>query len=212
MHRIVQKSIVASVVAPLTAMAAAGLYATAGLDFKAPNMPLARPQIALIGTDGKVIGRIGNRKLKPLQAAEVPDYMIDSVIALEDRRFREHWGISIGGIGRAAKRNLFCLCLREGGSTIAQQTIKMSYLDNWPGIPRKIAEVPLSLVMTAKVPRDEIVRRYLSTAYYGQGQYGLRAASLHYFSKQPARLTLAESALLAAAFESTGKVRFWQES
>jgi monofunctional biosynthetic peptidoglycan transglycosylase len=123
-----------------------------------------------------------------------------AVIASEDGRFCEHWGVDWGAVREAAKER------RRGGlrgaSTITMQTAKNLYLWTWRSYVRKVLEVPLAYLLTIVWPKDRVMEVYLNIAQWGPGIFGAEAASRHYFGKSAAALTRHEALLLAAALPS----------
>ena len=123
--------------------------------------------------------------------------MVNAVLAIEDRRFFEHRGIDLSGILRAALRDLKSGAIREGGSTITQQLVRLTYLSPERTIKRKVQEAMLAIWLETRLSKQEILTRYLNTAYFGAGAYGVDAAAKRYFGKGAQSLDLAESAMLA---------------
>jgi penicillin-binding protein 1A len=126
-----------------------------------------------------------------------PDHLIDAVIAIEDRRFYQHYGIDLRGIARAIIRNVGAGHVIEGGSTITQQLVKVLYLERERTMRRKIQEATVAFWLEWRLGKDEILTRYLNSIYLGAGATGMPAAALVYFDKDVEDLTLADSALLA---------------
>ncbi|WP_088624296.1 transglycosylase domain-containing protein [Oceanicola sp. 22II-s10i] len=134
--------------------------------------------------------------------AEMPAELTDAVIALEDRRFRKHGGVDFRSIARAFGRNLTSGGIVEGGSTITQQLIKISFLDPARTYSRKIHEAMLARELEATHSKDEILEAYLNKVYLGSGAHGVGAGARTYFDKAVSELTLAESAVLAATIRT----------
>src|SRR4028119_300775 len=109
---------------------------------------------------------------------------------VEDRRFHRHLGVDPRGIARAMFANARAGGVRQGGSTITQQLAKTSFLSSDRSLRRKAQEVIIALWLEAWLTKDDILSRYLSSIYFGDGVYGLRAAAKHYFNKDPDKLTL----------------------
>jgi 1A family penicillin-binding protein len=126
----------------------------------------------------------------------LPTDLIHAVIAIEDRRFYSHHGVDLRGILRATWHDLSGGGL-EGASTITQQLVRMSYLSPERSLRRKVQEVILALWLETRLSKDQILARYLNTAYFGAGAYGIDAAAQRYFGKKAGSLNLAESAMLA---------------
>lgn len=135
---------------------------------------------------------------------EIPDYLENAVIAVEDSRFREHKGIDPKGIVRAAVKGLTTGSFTEGASTITQQLIKNSIFPNFnqetrlESVKRKIQEQYLALQLEKQMDKDEILENYLNTINLGQNTLGVQAASKRYFGKDVSELTLSECATIAA--------------
>ena len=135
---------------------------------------------------------------------EIPDYLENAVIAVEDSRFREHKGIDPKGIVRAAVKGLTTGSFSEGASTITQQLIKNSIFPNFnqetklERVKRKIQEQYLALQLEKQMNKDEILENYLNTINLGQNTLGVQAASKRYFGKDVSELTLSECATIAA--------------
>ncbi|MBC7985165.1 MAG: transglycosylase domain-containing protein, partial [Sphingomonadaceae bacterium] len=167
--------------------------------------PLVPPPIILTASDGTPIARMGPVMDRPVEIDELPDHVVEAFLAIEDRRFYDHWGIDPRGIGRAIWNNLTSSS-REGGSTITQQLAKLTYLSSDRTIGRKVQEVPIAFWLELWLSKDEILERYLSNAYFGDNVYGLRAASLHYFYRHPENLTLTQAAMLAGLVRAPSRL------
>src|ERR1700752_1909575 len=129
--------------------------------------------------------------------AQMPQTLRDAVIATEDRRFYYHWGIDPIGIARAFVQNYRRGRLVEGGSTITQQLTKVLFLTPDKSLERKMKEAALALELERRYPKDRILEMYLNQVYFGNGAYGVEAASRTYFGKSVTELGLREAALLA---------------
>jgi len=141
-----------------------------------------------------------NSKLKRdhyVSLADIPLTMQQAIIAVEDRRFYNHWGFDIEGILRATLVNLQNGTWEEGGSTITQQLAKNLFLSPDRTLVRKAQELALALLFESIYTKEEILEMYLNTIYFGAGAYGIGEAAEVYFGKQPKDLSLAEAALLA---------------
>lgn len=128
---------------------------------------------------------------------DIPQYLIDGVVATEDRRFYEHGAMDLIGVARAAFTNYLAGETLQGGSTITQQTVKNIFLSNDRTMTRKIEELALAVQLERNYSKEEILELYLNTIYYGHGAYGLKEASRTYFGKAPKELDLAQCAMLA---------------
>jgi len=159
--------------------------------------PLPTPALVLVSADGHPFARRGAVKDRPVEVAALPPYVPAAFVAIEDRRFYHHFGIDLIGIGRAMVTNIRQGHIREGGSTLTQQLAKTAFLSPERTFRRKAQEVFIALWLEARLSKAEILSRYLSSVYFGDGVYGLRAAAQHYFAKPPEQLTMGEAAMLA---------------
>ena len=194
------------------------LYAIAGLFFviliwlivTAPLSralePLDDPAILLVSQEGRPIARRGAIKESPVDVTRLDPLTPAAFVAIEDRRFYRHWGIDPRGIGRAMIANMRAGGVRQGGSTITQQLAKTSFLSSDRSLKRKAQEVIIAFWLEAWLSKDEILSRYLSSVYFGDGVYGLRAASKHYFGREPENLNLAQSAMLAGVVQAPSRL------
>jgi penicillin-binding protein 1A len=167
--------------------------------------PIVPPQLTLLSADGQPIARNGAIVDKPVKAADLPNHVKQAFIAIEDRRFYSHWGIDPRGLVRAFWNNLTGGGV-QGGSTITQQLAKFTFLNADRTYSRKLREMFIAFWLEAWLTKDEILERYLSNAYFGENLYGIRAASLHYFYRQPERLTLAQAATLAGLVQAPSRL------
>lgn len=129
--------------------------------------------------------------------SEMPELYLDAVVAVEDHRFEQHFGIDPIAIGRAAWNNLTSWSLREGGSTITQQLAKNMYFTQEKSFIRKIAEMFMAFRLENSYTKDKILELYVNSIYFGDGYYCVRDASQGYFGKEPIDMTGYESTLLA---------------
>jgi 1A family penicillin-binding protein len=141
-----------------------------------------------------------DRQDVPLSA--IPQNLQEATVATEDPGFYTNSGVSIRGTTRAAYQDLIHSDAGQGGSTITQQLVKNTLLSNEKSFTRKYKEVVLAMEMEQKYSKDQILDMYLNTIYYGQGAYGIQAASETYFHKPAKDLTLDESATLAGLPQS----------
>ena len=168
--------------------------------------PLEDPAMLLLSEEGRPIARRGAIKEAPVEVARLDPLTPAAFIAIEDRRFRSHWGIDPRAIGRAMVTNFSAGGVRQGGSTLTQQLAKTSFLSSDRSYKRKAQEVIIAFWIEAWLTKDEILSRYLSSVYFGDGVYGLRAASNHYFDRAPQNLSLAQSAMLAGMVQAPSRL------
>jgi len=168
--------------------------------------PLDDPALLLLSDDGHAIARRGAVKEEPVDVTKLNPITPAAFVAIEDRRFYRHWGIDPRGIGRAMFANVRGGGLRQGGSTITQQLAKTNFLSGDRTIKRKAQEVIIAFWLEAWLTKREILSRYLSSVYFGDGVYGLRAAAHHYFGRDPENLNLAQSAMLAGMVQAPSRL------
>lgn len=137
-----------------------------------------------------------DKRSTPVDIKELPEYVWQSTIAIEDKDFYKHYGVSITGILRAAYKTVFKQKL-EGGSTLTQQLVKNALLTPERTLKRKVRELALTIAVETIYSKDEILDLYLNQIPYGSTAYGIGAASELYFGKEAKELTLSEAALLA---------------
>lgn len=197
---------------PLVLYAVAGLFLVT-LIWLIVTAPLSRaleplddPAILLVSQEGRPIARRGAIKESPVDVTRLDPHTPAAFVAIEDRRFYRHWGIDPRGIGRAMIANMRAGGVRQGGSTITQQLAKTSFLSSDRSLKRKAQEVIIAFWLEAWLTKEEILSRYMSSVYFGDGVYGLRAASKHYFGREPEKLTLAQSAMLAGVVQAPSRL------
>ena len=167
--------------------------------------PIAPPQLTLLAADGQAFARNGAIMAEPVKVTKLPAHVTQAFIAIEDRRFYSHWGVDPRGVVRATLNNMGSGGT-QGGSTITQQLAKITFLTPERSLSRKAREMLIAFWLEAWLTKDEILERYLSNVYFGDNVYGLRAASLHYFDRQPERLTLSQAALLAGLVQAPSRL------
>ena len=164
--------------------------------------PFETPTLVLVTADGKPFARRGFYKEAPVETEALPKYVPGAFIAIEDRRFASHWGVDPWAISRAAAANARSGRVRQGGSTITQQLAKNAFLSNQRSFRRKAQEAIIALYLEARLSKADILSRYMSSVYFGDGVYGLRAAARNYFDKKPEELSLGEAAMLAGVVKA----------
>ncbi|WP_264049538.1 PBP1A family penicillin-binding protein [Methylobacterium flocculans] len=188
----------ALVLVPLALLAGLVIYSFATLPpLGGAVLEAGQRALTVEADDGRVFATRGAFQGQKLTAAEMPPHLAQAVIAIEDRRFRSHWGIDPRGMLRAMYRNVVGGGVREGASTITQQYVRLTSLTQEKTLRRKIQEAFLALRVEATMSKDEILLGYLNTAYFGAGAYGIDAAARRYFGKGAKALTLPEAAMLA---------------
>ncbi|MWN32766.1 PBP1A family penicillin-binding protein [Gilliamella sp. Pra-s60] len=160
------------------------------------NVRLQTP-MQVLSKDGELIAIFGERRRTPLKYDEIPPIVVNAVIATEDSRFYEHFGIDPIGIVRAMYIGLKQKGFSQGGSTITQQVAKNFFLTPEKSIARKAKEIILAIRMEKELSKEEIMALYLNMINFGSRAYGVAAASYTFFGKTPDQLTIDEAALLA---------------
>ena len=152
----------------------------------------------LYAADGTLITRLHAGEDRVVVGAKrIPKVVRDAVVAIEDQRFYDHRGVDLRALLRAAYIDAAQGEIVQGGSTITQQLVKNVYVGGDESVTRKVREAYLAWQLEQKMTKEQILTRYLNTVYFGNGAYGIQAASETYFDKSPVDLTLTESALLA---------------
>ncbi|MCZ4430975.1 transglycosylase domain-containing protein [Agrobacterium sp. SOY23] len=154
---------------------------------------------------GNTIGHRGIIHEDSVPIDQMPDHFIKAVLATEDRRFFDHFGIDFIGLARAMSENARAGGVVQGGSTLTQQLAKNLFLTNERSLERKIKEAFLALWLETNMSKKEILSLYLDRAYMGGGTFGAAAAAQFYFGKNLTDVTLAESAILAGLFKAPAK-------
>ena len=154
---------------------------------------------------GNEIGKRGINQSDAVPLGEMPDYLVKAVLATEDRRFYDHFGIDVPGTLRALVENLRANAVVQGGSSLSQQLAKNLFLSNQRTIERKIKEAFLALWLESHYTKNQILKLYLDHAYMGGGTFGVEAASEFYFGKSVKDINLAEAAMLAGLFKAPSR-------
>jgi penicillin-binding protein 1A len=168
---------------------------------------LKRSELAVTFLDryGNKIGERGIKHNDSVPLAEMPDHLIKAVLATEDRRFYDHFGIDVAGTLRALTANVRVGSVVQGGSSITQQLAKNLFLSNERTIERKVKEAFLAIWLESRLTKNEILKLYLDRAYLGGGAYGVDAAAQYYFAKSARDVNLAEAAMLAGLFKAPAR-------
>lgn len=162
------------------------------IDSYTPSIPTQ-----IYDRNGKVIDVIYKESRVPIDFEDVPNTVKDAFLAIEDRRFYSHYGIDPLGLARAMAVNLSSGKARQGASSFTQQLARNAFLSHERKLSRKIKEAIITIEMEKKYTKDEIFEKYLNEIYFGDGDYGIKSASLSLFKKEPKDLNIAESAMLA---------------
>jgi len=164
-------------------------------------------QIAyLLYNNSQYLANRGDLYRSSIEYYELPPHLIQAVVAIEDRRFFQHFGIDILSIIRAYFANYRAQKIVQGGSTITQQLAKLLFLKPEKTWHRKIQEAMLAIQLERKFSKEQILTFYLNKAYFGSGNYGIGNAARYYFRRDVSRLTLHQSALLAGLLKAPSKI------
>lgn len=190
-------------------VAAAGLVAYEAS--KLPPMqtlmvPKRPPTVMILAADGKPLATRGDMGGAAVPLKALPAYLPQAFVAIEDRRFFEHFGLDPLGLARAMAANLVSRRVRQGGSTLTQQLAKNLFLTQERTFARKIQELVLALWLEKKFTKNEILDLYLNRVYFGNGAYGVEAAAQRYFNKSARNVTLSEAAMLAGLVNAPSRL------
>lgn len=169
-----------------------------------PNGQMIRVHAA----DGTVIVSLGPSYGEWIEYDKIPEPMRDAMVAIEDRRFRSHWGVDPVALMRITK---FAIDNRgtgrrlQGASTITQQVARTIFLSNKYDVGRKFREMILALALERKFTKDQILELYLNKVYFGGGAYGIDAASRTFFGHPATNLTLSEAAVIAGLVKAPSR-------
>ncbi len=169
------------------------------------QVPARPPNVKIVSAGGQLIANRGDTGGEAVRLEQLPPYLPNAVIAIEDRRFRSHFGIDVLGLGRALYTNVTTGRLVQGGSTLTQQLAKNLFLEPDRTIKRKIQELVLAFWLEAEYSKDEILEMYLNRVYLGSGAYGVDAAARRYFGKSARLLTIAEAATIAGLLKAPSR-------
>ena len=190
-------------IAAIAAIAWVGAHLPPIQSLEVPKRP---PAIEIVDLSGRVLATRGDTSGPPLPLKELPAYLPQAFIAIEDRRFLSHYGVDPLGIVRALGMNLLHRGVSQGGSTLTQQLAKNLFLTQERTITRKLQEVVLAFWLERKFSKQQILELYLNRVYFGAGAYGVEAAAQRYFGKSARQVTVAEAALLAGLVKSPSRL------
>ena len=170
------------------------------------EIPKRPPSIQIVDMQGRALARRGDLAGAPVPLKEMPSYVAKAFVAIEDRRYYEHYGVDPLGIGRAVFANIAHRGVAQGGSTITQQLAKNLFLTQERTLTRKLQEALLAIWLERKFSKNQILELYINRVYFGSGAYGIEQASQHYFGKSARQINLAEAALLAGVVKSPSRL------
>lgn len=170
------------------------------------TVPKRPPNIAIMASDGSLLANRGETGGRTVTIKELPPYLPKAFVAIEDRRFYDHFGIDPVGITRAIYRNINRGGLTQGGSTLTQQLAKNLFLTQERTASRKIQEAILALWLERNYTKDQILELYLNRVYFGAGAYGVEAAAQRYYGKSARNVSLSEAAVLAGLVQAPSRL------
>jgi penicillin-binding protein 1A len=170
------------------------------------EIPKRPPSIKIVDLQGHLLATRGDMGGAAVPLKDMPRYVPQAFVAIEDRRFYSHHGVDPIGIARAIVANILHRGVSQGGSTLTQQLAKNLFLTQERTLSRKVQEVGLALWLEHKYSKDQILDLYLNRVYFGAGAYGIEAAAQRYFSKPATKLTVAEAATLAGLVRSPSRL------
>jgi penicillin-binding protein 1A len=165
-------------------------------------VPKRPPNIAIMAEDGTLLANRGDTGGATIPLSELPAYLPKAFIAIEDRRFYQHWGVDPLGILRALASNLTGHGGMQGGSTLTQQLAKNLFLTQERTLTRKVQEAVLAVWLEHKFSKDQILELYLNRVYFGSGAFGVEAAAQKYFGHSARYVSVAEAAMLAGLMKA----------
>lgn len=169
------------------------------------------PSVVIQAFDGTVLASYGDLYEEFVTAENLPPYVVNAFLAVEDRRFYQHRGIDFIGLVRATIRNVYAHRIVQGGSTLTQQLAKNMLMSNGfyavtdRSYKRKFQELILAIKLEATFSKSEILTLYLNRVYFGAGTFGIDAASRRYFHKPGRQLSLFEAAILAGLLKAPSR-------
>jgi penicillin-binding protein 1A len=205
-ERIVSRALAVLVWGAVAAVLALGFFAYDLPDVERAFRPTRAPSVVVLAADGAELARVGEIWGKPVPLAEMPPELPLAVIATEDRRFYQHFGLDLVGVARAVVANLRAGRTIQGGSTLTQQLAKNLFLSPARTLRRKVQEALLALWLESRFDKEEILTVYLNRVYFGAGAYGVDAAARRYFGKDVRELSLYQSALLAGLLKAPSRL------
>lgn len=189
------------------AIGALGLAIVQALSTDLPSLEQLetyRPRLItkVLGNDGSVIKQFYTERRVQVPLNEISPYLVEAVLATEDRRFYSHWGVDPISIARAIVVDVATMSRTEGASTLTQQLARHLYLHLRKTWSRKIREMITAVQIERTYAKDEILQMYFTQMYFGHGAYGIQSAANFYFGVDADELTLPESALLVGLLKS----------
>jgi len=197
-NSLIKGSIILAIIFAI-ALSAAFIYAYEEISLDAEKLINYKPETSsvILDRNGEKLAYVFKKQHR-LYARydELPSYLVEGLIAMEDTKFFEHNGVNPDAILRAIVKDIQAGSFVEGGSTLTQQLIKNKILTNEKKLARKIKEAILALKIEHELSKEDIIERYLNEISYGNNYFGVKTAANGYFHKELNELTLKESAIL----------------
>jgi penicillin-binding protein 1A len=168
--------------------------------------------ITILDDRGRLIARRGLTQGQMVRVEDLPAYVPGAFIAIEDRRFRSHFGIDPIGLTRAAVQNMMTGHVVQGGSTLTQQLAKNLFLSPGRTFDRKMQEAALALYLESRYTKNQLLTLYLNRVYFGAGVYGIEAAAQKFFGKHAAELGLTDAAMIAGSVKAPARYNPFSDS
>ena len=182
-----------------------GYFAYGLPDIEKATTSARRPYITVLDAKGRTIAARGEIYGGAVDLKNLPKALPQAIMATEDRRFYDHFGLDLIGLARAFWVNLKAGRVVQGGSTITQQVAKNLFLTPDRTLKRKVQEVMMALWLERKFTKDQIFTLYLNRVYFGGGTYGVEAAAQRYFGTTARKLTTYQSALIAGLLKAPSR-------
>jgi penicillin-binding protein 1A len=174
-------------------------------DINKLDVPARKASVTLTDADGREITTYGDIYGDPLRLADVPPYLVQAIVATEDRRFFDHLGFDPVALVRAVVANVRAGRVRQGGSTLTQQLAKNVFLKPDRTLRRKVQELLLAFWLEANFTKEQIFTLYINRVYLGSGTFGVDAAARRYFGKSARNVSLHEAAVLAGLLKAPSR-------
>ena len=169
-------------------------------------VPERAPNIRVVASDGRLISNRGKSGGEAVSIHELPAYVPSAFVAIEDRRFYEHFGIDLVGLASVALESVQAGEITRGASTITQQVAKNLFLTPDQTLGRKVQEALLAIWLEHNYTKDQILELYLNRVNFGHEKYGIEAAAQFYFGKSARNLSLGEAAILAGSLQAPSRL------
>ena len=203
--RLIKWSLICAIWGSAALGAVVAWYAWDLPDIDKLDSPKRQASITLTDSAGREIATYGDRYGDPLRMADVPPYLVQAIVATEDRRFFDHSGFDPVALVRAVIANVRAGRVRQGGSTLTQQLAKNIFLKPDRTLRRKVQELLLAFWLEANFSKEQIFTLYINRVYLGSGAYGVDAAARRYFGKPATRVSLHEATVIAGLLKAPSR-------